>query len=227
MSGRIRLSLRLAEIAKLTAPSRSVLDIGCDHALLVIYLLNHGLIDWAIGSDNKKEPLNRAKENIVKYDCKNLSLVLTDGASGIIQQAECVVMAGMGWHTVKMIMESSADYFAQAQRVIIQVNGEVEKLRQWLQQFGYRISDEKCLNDSGHYYEIVVAEKGEMKLTEQQTMFGPYLLKKPDEAFINHYRQLKQTTATILNHLPVGHPDCQMLNNQIDEIDKMLTAIKA
>ena len=58
----IKLSNRLAAIASLVPLKSSVIDIGCDHALLDIYLYQNKQVEKIIASDINENALNNAKE---------------------------------------------------------------------------------------------------------------------------------------------------------------------
>ena len=58
------LSYRLKTVADLVSKDKVVADIGCDHALLSIYLVENGISNKVYAIDNKKGPLAKANENI-------------------------------------------------------------------------------------------------------------------------------------------------------------------
>ena len=62
----IKLSKRLEAISSLVPINSNVIDIGCDHALLDIYLYQHKISKKIIASDINVNALNNAKENIKK-----------------------------------------------------------------------------------------------------------------------------------------------------------------
>ena len=63
----IKISKRLEAIASLTPCDSKVIDIGCDHGLLDIYLYQNKISTKIIASDVNKNALNNAKQNIKKY----------------------------------------------------------------------------------------------------------------------------------------------------------------
>ena len=60
----VKLSKRLKAIADLVDKDSKIIDVGCDHALLDIYLLKKTIIKKAIASDVNEGALNQAKRNI-------------------------------------------------------------------------------------------------------------------------------------------------------------------
>ena len=57
------LSPRLAAVARMAAGARILADVGCDHGLLSIYMLTHGLAQTAVASDLRPGPLSTARRN--------------------------------------------------------------------------------------------------------------------------------------------------------------------
>ena len=75
---------RLKQVGDLVNKSSSVMDIGCDHAYLDIYLAEKKELNLKkiIASDNKEGPLKQAKRNIKTYKVeKKIILKLGDGLS--------------------------------------------------------------------------------------------------------------------------------------------------
>ena len=74
-----------------------MIDVGCDHALLDIYLASTYKNIKIIASDNKKGPLEGAKENIKKYHLENrIKLKLGNGIDPIEKEVNTIIISGMG-----------------------------------------------------------------------------------------------------------------------------------
>lgn len=63
----MQLSERLTAVANLVTKGNRLADIGCDHAHTSIYLAERGIIPSGIAMDINKGPLERAKENLLRY----------------------------------------------------------------------------------------------------------------------------------------------------------------
>ena len=66
----IKLSKRLSIVASLIE-SNNIIDVGCDHALLDIYLAQINKDRKIIVSDINENALKNAKDNIKKYKLSN------------------------------------------------------------------------------------------------------------------------------------------------------------
>ena len=66
----MQLSLRLSAIADLVTEGNRLVDVGCDHGYLPVYLMLNHKIPGALATDVGKGPLARAQEHIAEYQEK-------------------------------------------------------------------------------------------------------------------------------------------------------------
>ena len=93
----IKLNKRLETVASLVDNNRSVIDIGCDHAFLSIYIVLNKSPKKVIASDNKEGPLEGAKENLKQYGVSEaVKLKLGNGVDPIEEDIDTIVISGMG-----------------------------------------------------------------------------------------------------------------------------------
>ena len=67
----MQLSLRLSAIAEMVTEGNRLVDVGCDHGYLPVYLIFEKKIPRAIAADVGKGPLSRAREHIHQYGLDN------------------------------------------------------------------------------------------------------------------------------------------------------------
>lgn len=94
----ITLTERLRTIANMVDAGCRLADIGTDHGFIPIYLLTLGKIQYAVASDVHIGPLDKARENTLKYGVgENMRLCRADGMEGLGQdEVDTAVIAGMG-----------------------------------------------------------------------------------------------------------------------------------
>lgn len=197
----IKLSKRLEVISSLVPVNASVLDIGCDHALLSIYLYQKG--NKVIASDINENALNNAKENIKKYNA-NIDTRLGDGLDVIKDDdnIDTLVISGMGAHTILGMFDKNKEKLCDIKNIIIQSNTKLEFLRREMNKYGYMITDEEIVYDSSKYYTIIKYEKGISKYSRKELYFGPILLKKNSDIF-KKYKELElKKLYDVLDKLP-------------------------
>jgi len=183
------LSRRLQAALSYTKGFYQLHDVGCDHAYLPIASLEAGFIDYAIASDNKPEPLENAKQNISLSTKKDsINLLLSEGLEELSPSTDVVSILGMGGNMISDIL-NLAD-LKNVKRLILSPNSDADIVRKTLQPLGFAIVDEDFLSDKGKYYVIIVAERGNAQYSDIELRFGPIVLKKKNDVFQTHIRQL-------------------------------------
>ncbi len=215
------ISERIKSIASLIEKNESVVDIGCDHAYLAVQLRKNNHLAKIICAEFREGPLERAKQTLTDYGIENYETILSDGVSNISEQMDVAVMAGMGTYTIEHIMQQDKEYFYNCKKFIVLSNKDVSELRSWLVDNGFKIVDEVMVKEV-HFYEILVVTKGQQILSEEEKEFGPIMLKKRSEEFIECYRQQKEKLANLLANLPLNHPDSNKFEEEIAKIERIL-----
>lgn len=168
----MNLSKRLQAVATLVDIDSRVIDVGCDHAYLDIYLtLNNN--NTCIATDINSKALENAKNNIKKYKLsKRIKTKLTDGLTGIdIINTDNIVISGMGTHTILGILNTNT----LSDTLIISSNNDIEILRREIVKLGYYIDSEIFLYDKKKPYIIIKFIKGNKKYKEIDYKLGPIL----------------------------------------------------
>ena len=195
---------RLKLLASFVPKGNTVYDIGCDHALLSIYLtLYNANTCYAI--DNKEKVLKTARENISHYHLEGKIFVLRQDGLGTlsIEEESTAVLAGMGTDTILHILENKEMYHFH--RLIIQTNNDYERLRKSMQKKGYKIKEEVAFLDKRVFYVILVFEKGHVHYSKYDLKFGPLLRKQKTKDRDLYYQYLIEQKEEILKKLPRGY----------------------
>ena len=165
----MKISKRLNTIADMIKPSSRVIDVGCDHGLLSIYLDLEKNCN-CLASDVNSNALENAKSNIIKYNAKRVDTLLTDGIENIdISDDDIIVIAGMGTSTIKHILEDKK----LSNTLIISSNNQLYELRKYIISLGYKIEDEKYVLDHQKHYVIIKFIKGNCKYSKLDLQYGP------------------------------------------------------
>lgn len=215
----MKISVRLKECAKFVAPYTRVADIGTDHALLPIYLVQSNIAKHVIASDVREGPLTFAKRNVMREGLSNIDIVLSDGIKHINDDVEVVIVSGMGG---KLIADILSDDLKNVKRLILQPNMASDILRNFLQQIGFQIINEVMIKDNDIIYEIIVADKGQMKLTEKESMFGPFLIQNKSNLFIEYWKEELSKLEKVITNIPENHENHAKVTNTINLIKEVL-----
>lgn len=162
------ISKRLNVIASLVDSNR-IIDIGCDHALLDIYLTNKGINCVAI--DNKETVLDKARENIKKNNLLDkIKIICSNGLENYnVLGNENVIIAGMGTNTILNIIQNKE--FNKINTLIIQSNNNLYELRKNVCKLGFYIDKEIVIFDK-KYYNIIRFKRGFKKYSYFDYYFG-------------------------------------------------------
>ena len=162
------ISKRLNVIASLV-DSNNIIDIGCDHALLDIYLTNKGINCVAI--DNKETVLHKARENIKKNNLLDkIKIICSNGLENYnVLGNENVIIAGMGTNTILNIIQNKK--FNKINTLIIQSNNNLYELRKNVCKLGFYIDKEIVIFDK-KYYNIIRFKRGFKKYSYFDYYFG-------------------------------------------------------
>ena len=192
-------SLKLKAIAFFIEKDDRVVDIGCDHAYLGIYLEKNNLCKYVLSSDINKKALQNAVNNIKRVGLsKKLKTALSDGLNDIeINNINTVVIAGMGTKTIKHILKNK-EKFEHIEKIILSSNNEQYELRKFMMKNNYILADEKIILENKHYYVISKYIKGKQKLNKKQLMFG--LTKEGKQKY---YKYLISENKRILKKVPI------------------------
>lgn len=204
-----KLSKRLEMVANfIDNNDKSVIDIGCDHGLLSIYLANKFKNLKIIASDVNKNALDNAKKNITK--CGLNDRIETRLGSGISvinnnDNIDTIVVAGMGTNTIVEFLKCSRDKLVNVNKIIIQSNTDLYFLRKNMVSMGYFIDDEELVVDKGIIYTIIKFVKGKMKYSYKELYLGPILISKNSDLFVEKCMKELNNMKKILKNISKGH----------------------
>lgn len=177
----IKLSKRLASIASNIDKEDKVVDIGCDHGYLSIYLKAVNGNKIVIATDINENALNMAKKNINK----NSILIETRLGNGLDvikhNEVDTIIISGMGGNTILNILKKNKLKYIK--KKVIQSNTDIPLIRKYINKLGYTIKNEQLIIDKNIYYIIITFTKGKHKYTKKELYFGPILLKENNDLF--------------------------------------------
>ena len=199
----MKINNRLKTIGDLVPLSSYPLDIGCDHALLSIYLVKEKGIKKAVASDNKSGPLKKAKENVNFYKVKDkVELIEAEGLNSYKEGIDTITISGMGGLNINRILENNKSYLKNINTIILSPNNYSIAVKRKLLKLGYYISDEKLVKENNIIYQILVFTKGKKYYSYKKLYLGPVLMTKKDELTKEYYKKELETKKSLLEALP-------------------------
>ena len=193
----IKLNKRLTTISVFIENNSKVIDIGCDHGLLGIYLVLNKYISKMISSDINEMPLNKAKENIKKYNLEDkIETRLGDGIQCIDENIDTIIISGIGGLTINDILKDIKKH-PYIKKIVISPNNEFVQTRKIISKLGFYLDKESIISENGKYYLISCYIRGNSKKTDY--FFGKLDFNNIDVC--NYYKMLGEKNAKILSNL--------------------------
>lgn len=183
-----------------------VVDVGCDQAKLSIMLAKRN--QSSIASDISEKVINKAKSDI---DSPLIDLRVSNGLENIKEgEADTVVLAGMGTHTIIDILSKTKLRF---NKVITISNNYHDILRTKMNDMGYIVKEEQIIKESNKYYNLIEFTNGKTNYSESDIELG---LNHRD---IDMYKEY-------LSHLLNKYLNIKSSSlDKNDKIDKMISLI--
>ena len=224
------ISKRLELVASFVPQGAILLDVGSDHAYLPIELIERGQIESAIAGEVVEGPYQSAVKNVEAHGLKEkIQVRLANGLAAFEEadQVSVITIAGMGGRLIARILEEGLDKLADVERLILQPNNREDDLRIWLQDHGFEIVAESILEESGKFYEILVVEAGQMKLSASDVRFGSFLSKEVSPVFVQKWQKEAEKLEFALGQIPEKNlEERQVLVDKIQDIKEVLHASK-
>ncbi len=220
----MKINKRLMAIAELVDDGSNLIDVGCDHALLPIYVMEHKKNITAIASDKLPGPLEQAKKNIKAANLENkIKVQLSDGIKDLDDQTDTIVISGMGGQLMIGIFKYQMEKLKNIKTIILSPNNDQSMIRSFLLKHGFILVDEMMVEDAGHIYLGMKFQKGKKHYSRQELYFGPILLEKRGELFDKYYQKELERKRILIKLLPKKYRYRRFqVKNEITLLEKTL-----
>ncbi len=189
-----------------------VVDVGCDQAKLGILLAKRN--QKSIASDISPKVIERASLDIRKLGLDNLiDLRVSNGLQNIKEnEADTLVLSGMGTHTILEILNSTKLRF---NKIITISNNYHDILRNKMNELNYKVDKELIIKENNKYYNLILFTEGTKEYSQKEILLG---LNQVDSKQYNEY----------LNHLLKKYKTIKESSKDKNiKIDEMITLIES
>ncbi len=230
----MQLSLRLSAVAGMVTKGNRLVDVGCDHGYLPVYLYQEQMIPGAIAMDVRTGPLSRAQEHIAQYGLEGyIQTRLSDGLA-MLQEGEgdTLVIAGMGGPLMERILTDGEKVRESFSEMILQPQSDIPHFRRFIRQIGWKIVEEEMILEDGKFYPMMKVVHGEKENISPETpytleeWFGAILLEKRHPVLKEYLKRELRIREDILQKLK-NAPAAKARADEVEEERQViLTALK-
>ncbi|MGT2964627.1 tRNA (adenine(22)-N(1))-methyltransferase [Streptococcus acidominimus] len=225
-----KISKRLEMVAQFVPQDARLVDVGSDHAYLPLFLVERGVVAYAIAGEVVQGPYQSALQNVQQSSYGDrIDVRLANGLAAFEEadQMTVITIAGMGGRLIADILESGKDKLKQIERLILQPNNCEDDVRTWLEANHFKLVAESILEEHGKFYEILVAEAGNQRLTALERRFGSYLLQEASPIFQRKWGLEVDKLQHALDQIPREHGvERARIEKKIQQIKEVLDVSK-
>jgi len=225
----MKLSKRLEAVAELVTSHMTIADIGTDHAYIPIFLIQKNKVKHAIAMDINEGPLERAKEHVIFEELEEkIELRLSDGAKALLRnEAESVVIAGMGGNLVIHILEEGREVLDTVPELILQPQSDLERVRRYLKEQGYSIDRENMILEDGKYYPMmrVYHKQDDRIYSKTDYLYGYDLIHQKHPVLVKYLEKEEKQYREIFQHLK-SVPENEMQQKRLFELEQKIKLVQ-
>jgi len=181
-------------------------DIGCDHGRISAALIDEKRAKHVFACDISEQSLQKTKKLILEQQITGITPLVSNGLSALEnKKVDCIVITGMGGLLIRDILAGSLGAARTAQKLVLGPQGNECELRTFLYENGFFIQDETIVRDDRHYYQVIVAKRGEQPLPKEIYLyFGYYPVMRKDPLQKEFLQSRLQELETIINEAKKG-----------------------
>jgi tRNA (adenine22-N1)-methyltransferase len=211
-----KISRRLEIIASMLMNGDVVVDVGTDHAYLLITLMEEHKFNRAVGVDVHQGPYEAAVENVDASGFKDsIEIRLGDGLGPVSsEEMDSVAIAGMGGYTICKILREYPGKTSRINQLVLQPQSSPDRVRELLLELGFGIVEERLLKEDGRLYVVISAMRGTglKKSSWENLQIGPYLLENGSKYLVEYIGDMLHHKEFVLNSIRMA---------KIEELEKI------
>lgn len=212
------MTLRLDELFSLIPACKTFADVGCDHGYVSYEMLKQNKAERVYFSDISEKCLSKAEKLLYPFIIKGVAKGYVSNGFEKLPKVDCALVAGMGGEEIISILSNA---LTLPETLVLQPMKNTEKVRVCLIEKGYKILKDYTFFADKKYYDVILCEKGEDSLTEDERLFGrTNILLKP-VAFLEKWQEKKGEILGFLQKENLSQESRKELLSELERIDKI------
>ncbi len=177
---------RLKEIFSNIDECEVFADVGCDHGYIAKAMLKSGKCSKVIVSDISAKCLQKAIRLLSEEIAQNKAVAIVSDGFKNLPICDLALISGMGGEEIISIIENAPTL---PKKLILQPMKNLEKVRTFLVENGYKIILDYVFYKNGKFYDLIKVEKGIDTLTQEEIEFGRTNLIEKGSAFTKRLKE--------------------------------------
>ena len=224
----MQLSKRMQMIADMVKPADCIADIGTDHGYIPIWLAEHGITEHVIAADVRKGPLSRAQEHVREHGLQErIELRLGDGLRVLSPgEADRIIISGMGGLLMIEILSDCPEIASQTEELILSPQSDIDAVRRYLHDIGFRIESEDMTVEDGKYYTVMRCRHGKDCIyAPEDYLYGRIIIDHSHPVLADYLNHKIQKTQEIICRLTAS--DTEKSKKRIEELEQETSLMRA
>ncbi len=217
------LSRRLQDIADLCSDPDILIDVGCDHAMIPISMIEKGRIKYAVATDINEGPIKAAERNAEDADVRDkMRFITADGLQGLDPsdplfkgKRVTLLISGMGGPLIEKIISEGREFLPVVENFVFSPHSKIPEFRKFLGENGFEIKNEKLTKEEGKYYFIIFCQKGGNSCKDETDYeLGPVFFEKKDDHKRDYLAEKLRTYEELCNNPAIKGDRAVILDNK-------------
>jgi tRNA (adenine22-N1)-methyltransferase len=172
-----------------------LVDVGCDHGYLPVYLVQNHKVPKAIAMDVRTGPLSRAQEHIREYGLgEYIETRLSDGLAALAPgEGDTLVIAGMGGPLMERILTDGEKVRESFSEMVLAPQSDVPHFRHFIREQNWEIQEERMIQEDGKFYPLMRVRKSAAEempaYSLEEESFGKLLLEAKDPVLLQFLKR--------------------------------------
>jgi len=211
---------RLNKIFAVLPSCDTFADIGCDHGYLAMAMLKSEKCRKVIVSDISAKCLKKAEDLLAKYIENGVAeSVVSDGFDSV-NKCDLALIAGMGGEEIIDILTRAKAQEKLPEKLVLQPMKNCDKVRLLAIDFGYKIVYDKVFASAKKFYNLMLIERGNDALTQEEIEFGRDNIRLKHKDFIDMISDNLRKYNDILESENLSEQVKSSVLNKIEKIKK-------
>ena len=192
-------------------------DVGCDHGYIAKAMIQSGKCKRVIISDISAPCLQKAQDLLKDELQSGVATAVVSNGFQNVPPCDLALIAGMGGEEIVSILQDAVEL---PNALVLQPMKNSSKVRALLIALGYAIKKDFTFRCGKIFYDLIVCQKGQDFLTEEELEFGRTNLKQKPSDFIDYINLKIKNLISFSQGKNLGESTREEMKKQAERLKK-------